>query len=78
MKSPILKHFDCNKFISDNCHKARTFNALFTSAFTKKHTIPEFPTSSEDTIYSIPFTFDKVNSKLKILQFHELKSQGHF
>ena len=44
----------------------------------KKHTIPEFPTTSEDTIYSIPFIVDKVNSKLKILQFHELKSQGHF
>lgn len=67
MKGPILKHFDCNKF-SDNCQKARTFNALFTSAFTKKtHTIPEFLTSSEDTIYSIPFTVDKVNSKLKAL-----------
>ena len=52
--------------------KAKTFNMFFISVFTKEaDTLPEFHTSSENTIGLISFTVDKVKSKLE-----ELNLQG--
>ena len=70
---PNLK--DGNKTISDNCEKAKTFNMFFSSVFTKEtDTLPEFHTPSENTIYSISFTVDKVKNKLK--ELNPYKSAG--